>query len=65
MFILPLLTKLKCGFPVCDSEDAAPSNTDRDMQNITIKKEEEKEDNWQFLIWAIESGNYRVWDPVA
>lgn len=64
MVILPLLTKLKCCFPVCDSEDVAPSNTDRDRQNITMKKEE-KEDNWQFLIWAIDSGNYRVWDPVA
>lgn len=39
---LPLLTKLKCCFPVCDSEDAVPSNIDRDMQNITIKKKKEK-----------------------
>lgn len=31
---LPLLTKLKWGFPVCDSEDATPSNSDRDMQTI-------------------------------
>lgn len=64
MVILPLLTKLKCCFPVCESEDAAPSNTDRDMQNITILKKKKK-DNWQFLIWSIESGNYQVWDPVA
>lgn len=53
MVILPLLTKLKCCFPVCDSEDAAPSDTDRDMQNITIKKRRKK-DNWQ--LWELRVG---------
>lgn len=36
-----MLTKLKCGFPVCDSEDATPSNSDRDMQEVRINKTNE------------------------
>lgn len=35
---LPLLTKLRCCFPVCDSEDVAPSNTERHTTRYKLTK---------------------------